>query len=59
MLLVQINKYIYTINTIFILIFRYLYTYKIGFTPKMQIKKIFKPMKNSVQFILTPRNGKI
>lgn len=42
----------------FHLLFRYLYTYKIGFTPKMQIKKIFKPMKNSARFILTPRNGK-
>lgn len=46
-------------NTVFFLNlpFRYLYTYKIGYTPKMEIQKIFKPLKNVVQFILTPMNG--
>ncbi|XP_003977163.2 zona pellucida sperm-binding protein 3d.2 [Takifugu rubripes] len=36
---------------------RYLYTYKIGYTPKMEIQKVFKPLKNVVQFILTPLNA--
>lgn len=44
-------------NSFFYLPFRYLYTYKIGYTPKMEIQKIFKPLKNVVQFILTPLNG--
>ncbi|XP_035528691.1 zona pellucida sperm-binding protein 3d.2 [Morone saxatilis] len=36
---------------------RYQYSYKIGYTPKIQMRKIFKPMKNRVKFILTPRNA--
>ncbi|KAM9353537.1 zona pellucida sperm-binding protein 3d.2 [Symphorus nematophorus] len=36
---------------------RYLYSYKIGYTPKMQMRKVFKPMKNRVKFILTARNA--
>ncbi|XP_044216395.1 zona pellucida sperm-binding protein 3d.2 isoform X1 [Thunnus albacares] len=36
---------------------RYQYSYKIGYTPKMRMRKIFKPMKNRVKFILTPRNA--
>lgn len=38
-------------------LFRYLYSYKIGYTPKMRMRKIFKPMKNRAKFILSPRNG--
>ncbi|XP_076592871.1 zona pellucida sperm-binding protein 3d.2 [Chaetodon auriga] len=36
---------------------RYQYSYKIGYTPKMRMRKIFKPMKNRAKFILTPRNA--
>ncbi|XP_071763237.1 zona pellucida sperm-binding protein 3d.2 [Centroberyx gerrardi] len=36
---------------------RYQYSYKIGYTPKIQMRKIFKPLKNRVKFILTPRNA--
>uniref|UniRef100_A0A3B5AJ90 Zona pellucida sperm-binding protein 3 n=1 Tax=Stegastes partitus TaxID=144197 RepID=A0A3B5AJ90_9TELE len=36
--------------------FNYQYSYKIGYTPKVQLRKIFKKMKNGVKFILTPRN---
>ncbi|KAG7216556.1 hypothetical protein INR49_002043, partial [Caranx melampygus] len=36
---------------------RYLYSYKIGYTPKMRMRKIFKSMKNRVNFILTARNA--
>nr|XP_046255999.1 zona pellucida sperm-binding protein 3d.2 [Scatophagus argus] len=36
---------------------RYQYSYKIGYTPKMQMRKIFKPMKNRAKFILTARNA--
>ncbi|XP_073341138.1 zona pellucida sperm-binding protein 3d.2 [Pagrus major] len=36
---------------------RYQYSYKIGYTPKMQMRKIFKPMKTGAKFILTPRNA--
>ncbi|AWP15106.1 putative zona pellucida sperm-binding protein 3-like isoform 2 [Scophthalmus maximus] len=36
---------------------RYQYTYKIGYKPKMQMRKIFKSMKNRAKFILTPRNA--
>ncbi|TKS82476.1 Zona pellucida sperm-binding protein 3 [Collichthys lucidus] len=36
---------------------RYQYSYKIGYTPMLQMHKIFKPMKNRVKFILTPRNA--
>ncbi|XP_076006520.1 zona pellucida sperm-binding protein 3d.2 [Genypterus blacodes] len=36
---------------------RYQYSYKIGYAPKMQMRKIFKPMKNRAEFILTPRNA--
>lgn len=40
------------------LLFRYQYSYKIGYTPKMRMRKIFKLMKNRAKYILTPRNGK-
>ncbi|KAM4600429.1 zona pellucida sperm-binding protein 3d.2 [Polymixia lowei] len=36
---------------------RYQYSYKIGYKPKIQMRKIFKPMKHRAKFILTPRNG--
>ncbi|XP_045900999.1 zona pellucida sperm-binding protein 3d.2 [Micropterus dolomieu] len=36
---------------------RYQYSYKIGYTPKMRMRKVFKPMKNRAEFILTPRNA--
>ncbi|XP_074539859.1 zona pellucida sperm-binding protein 3d.2 [Halichoeres trimaculatus] len=36
---------------------RYQYSYKIGYKPKMRMRKIFKPMKNQAKFILTPRNA--
>ncbi|XP_033181475.1 zona pellucida sperm-binding protein 3d.2 [Mastacembelus armatus] len=36
---------------------RYQYSYKIGYTPKMRMRKIFKPMTNRVKFILTARNA--
>ncbi|XP_061573954.1 zona pellucida sperm-binding protein 3d.2 [Cololabis saira] len=34
---------------------RYLFSYKVGFTPKVQMRKGFKEMRN---FILTPRNAR-
>ncbi|XP_019948828.2 zona pellucida sperm-binding protein 3d.2 [Paralichthys olivaceus] len=36
---------------------RYQYSYKIGYKPKMQMRKIFKSMKNRAKFSLTPRNA--
>ncbi|XP_044064215.1 zona pellucida sperm-binding protein 3d.2 [Siniperca chuatsi] len=36
---------------------RYQYSYKIGYTPKMRMRKVIKPMKNRAKFILTPRNA--
>ncbi|XP_053182832.1 zona pellucida sperm-binding protein 3d.2 [Scomber japonicus] len=36
---------------------RYQYSYQIGYTPKMRMRKVFKPMKNRVKFILTPHNA--
>ncbi|XP_078108429.1 zona pellucida sperm-binding protein 3d.2 [Sander vitreus] len=36
---------------------RYQYSYKIGYAPKMQMRKIFSPMKNRAKFTLTPRNA--
>ncbi|XP_061675921.1 zona pellucida sperm-binding protein 3d.2 [Syngnathoides biaculeatus] len=36
---------------------RYQYSYKIGYLPKMRMRHIFKPMRNRVNFILTPRNA--
>ncbi|XP_070767889.1 zona pellucida sperm-binding protein 3d.2 [Enoplosus armatus] len=36
---------------------RYQYSYKIGYTPKMRMRKVFKPVKNRAKFILTPRNA--
>lgn len=39
-------------------LFRYYYSYKIGYIPRIQMRKIFKAMKSRVQFILTPHNGK-
>ncbi|XP_062279141.1 zona pellucida sperm-binding protein 3d.2 [Scomber scombrus] len=36
---------------------RYQYSYKIGYTPKMRMRKIFKPMKNRAEFILTAQNA--
>ncbi|XP_039974372.1 zona pellucida sperm-binding protein 3d.2 isoform X2 [Xiphias gladius] len=37
---------------------RYQYSYKIGYTPKLRMRKIFKSMKNRAKFILTPRNAR-
>ncbi|XP_035862613.1 zona pellucida sperm-binding protein 3d.2 isoform X1 [Sander lucioperca] len=36
---------------------RYQYAYKIGYAPKMQMRKIVTPMKNRAKFTLTPRNA--
>ncbi|XP_023140344.2 zona pellucida sperm-binding protein 3d.2 isoform X1 [Amphiprion ocellaris] len=36
---------------------RYQYSYKIGYTPKVQLRKVFKQMMNGAKFILTPRNA--
>ncbi|KAM7383056.1 hypothetical protein PAMP_002742 [Pampus punctatissimus] len=36
---------------------RYQYSYKIGYKPKMQMRRILKPMKNGAKFILTARNA--
>ncbi|XP_042346674.1 zona pellucida sperm-binding protein 3d.2 [Plectropomus leopardus] len=36
---------------------RYQYSYKIGYTPKMRMRKIFITMRNRAKFILTPRNA--
>ncbi|XP_039663054.1 zona pellucida sperm-binding protein 3d.2 isoform X2 [Perca fluviatilis] len=36
---------------------RYQYSSKIGYTPKIQMRKIFIPMKNSARFSLTPQNA--
>ncbi|XP_053288234.1 zona pellucida sperm-binding protein 3d.2 [Pleuronectes platessa] len=36
---------------------RYQYSYKIGYKPKMQMRKIFKSMNNRAKFSLTPRNA--
>ncbi|XP_054477469.1 zona pellucida sperm-binding protein 3d.2 isoform X2 [Anoplopoma fimbria] len=36
---------------------RYQYSYKIGYTPKMRLHRIFTPLKNRAKFILTPRNA--
>nr|XP_033495763.1 zona pellucida sperm-binding protein 3d.2 isoform X2 [Epinephelus lanceolatus] len=36
---------------------RYQYSYKIGYTPKMRMRKIFTTMVNSAKFILSPRNA--
>ncbi|XP_010764081.1 zona pellucida sperm-binding protein 3d.2 isoform X2 [Notothenia coriiceps] len=36
---------------------RYQYSYKIGYRPKIQPRDIFKPMKNRVKLLLTPRNA--
>ncbi|XP_040899676.1 zona pellucida sperm-binding protein 3d.2 [Toxotes jaculatrix] len=36
---------------------RYQYSYKIGYTPKMRMRQIFKSVKNKAKFILTPRNA--
>ncbi|XP_028985597.1 zona pellucida sperm-binding protein 3d.2 isoform X2 [Betta splendens] len=37
---------------------RYQYSYKIGYTPEVRMRKIFKMMKNQANFILTPRNAR-
>ncbi|KAM3873022.1 zona pellucida sperm-binding protein 3d.2 [Diretmus argenteus] len=37
---------------------RYQYSYKIGYIPKIQMHKIFKPMMNRAKFIINPRNAK-
>ncbi|CAJ1062831.1 zona pellucida sperm-binding protein 3d.2 isoform X2 [Xyrichtys novacula] len=37
---------------------RYQYSYKIGYKPKMRMRKILKPMKNQAKFLLTPRNAR-
>ncbi|XP_013884185.1 zona pellucida sperm-binding protein 3d.2 isoform X2 [Austrofundulus limnaeus] len=36
---------------------RFVYSYKIGYQPKVQIRKVLKTMKNSSRFILTLRNA--
>lgn len=36
---------------------RHLYSYKIGYQPRMQMPKIYKPMRSSATFILTMRNA--
>ncbi|XP_028326220.1 zona pellucida sperm-binding protein 3d.2 [Gouania willdenowi] len=36
---------------------RYQYSYKVGYVPKMQLRKVFKQMVNGAKFILTPRNA--
>ncbi|KAM7421397.1 hypothetical protein PAMA_015498 [Pampus argenteus] len=36
---------------------RYQYSYKIGYRPKMQTRRILKPMKQGAKFILTARNA--
>ncbi|XP_061884709.1 zona pellucida sperm-binding protein 3d.2 isoform X1 [Entelurus aequoreus] len=36
---------------------RYQYSYKIGYLPKIRIRQIVKVMRNSANFILTPRNA--
>ncbi|XP_037532468.1 zona pellucida sperm-binding protein 3d.2 [Nematolebias whitei] len=36
---------------------RFVYSYKIGFTPKVQVRKVIKKMKNVTKFVLTPRNA--
>uniref|UniRef100_I3J1N7 Zona pellucida sperm-binding protein 3 n=1 Tax=Oreochromis niloticus TaxID=8128 RepID=I3J1N7_ORENI len=37
---------------------RYQYAYKIGYIPKVPIRKLFKRVKNGAKFSLTPRNAK-
>ncbi|XP_026040172.1 zona pellucida sperm-binding protein 3d.2 isoform X3 [Astatotilapia calliptera] len=37
---------------------RYQYTYKIGYIPKVPIRRLFKRVKNGAKFSLTPRNAK-
>ncbi|XP_068179649.1 zona pellucida sperm-binding protein 3d.2 isoform X2 [Antennarius striatus] len=36
---------------------RFHYSYKIGYAPKTRMRKIFKQMRNTAKFILTPRNA--
>ncbi|XP_035991401.1 zona pellucida sperm-binding protein 3d.2 isoform X1 [Fundulus heteroclitus] len=36
---------------------RFVYSYKVGYTPKVQMQKVLKKMKNSAEFVLTPRNA--
>ncbi|KAM8825927.1 zona pellucida sperm-binding protein 3d.2 [Synchiropus picturatus] len=36
---------------------RYHYSYKVGYTPRLQRRKIYKPMQNRNEFSLSPRNA--
>ncbi|MEQ2267967.1 hypothetical protein XENORESO_013105 [Xenotaenia resolanae] len=36
---------------------RFVYAYKVGYTPKVQVRKVLKKMKNAAKFVLTPRNA--
>uniref|UniRef100_A0A3Q3AM92 Zona pellucida sperm-binding protein 3 n=2 Tax=Kryptolebias marmoratus TaxID=37003 RepID=A0A3Q3AM92_KRYMA len=36
---------------------RFVYSYKIGYKPEVQIRKVVKKMKNAAKFVLTPRNA--
>ncbi|XP_041649750.1 zona pellucida sperm-binding protein 3d.2 isoform X2 [Cheilinus undulatus] len=36
---------------------RYQYSYKIAYKPKLRMRKIFKPMRQQIEFVLTPRNA--
>ncbi|MEQ2199773.1 hypothetical protein XENOCAPTIV_011208 [Xenoophorus captivus] len=36
---------------------RFVYSYKVGYTPKVQVRKVLKKMKNAAKFVLTPRNA--
>ncbi|KAM6995279.1 zona pellucida sperm-binding protein 3d.2 [Tautogolabrus adspersus] len=36
---------------------RYQYSYKIGYKPKLRMRKILKPMRHQAKFLLTPRNA--
>ncbi|KAM4736462.1 LOW QUALITY PROTEIN: zona pellucida sperm-binding protein 3d.2 [Anableps anableps] len=35
---------------------RFVYSYKVGYSPKVQRRKVLKKMKNAAKFVLTPRN---
>nr|XP_015805159.2 zona pellucida sperm-binding protein 3d.2 [Nothobranchius furzeri] len=36
---------------------RFVYSYKIGYTPKVQMRKVLKKMRNSAKFVLTPQTA--
>ncbi|XP_069032054.1 zona pellucida sperm-binding protein 3d.2 [Embiotoca jacksoni] len=37
---------------------RYQYSYKVGYTPRVRMHRVFKQMTNAAKFILTPRNAR-